>query len=808
MSIFRQLLALAAEGNQEYYPDFVIPGGIDENTLLMLHGDEYADASQYNRPVTNSNTSIVTNDVKFKSAFYSTGKQSSNYYVYSQLPEKLGTTFTVDFWFKPTSYSPTYGCFFSVGTQYTNGIFFQLIDHMDIIDIYICNQQKTAPLKTNVPLNVWKHWALVGTETSCILYLDGKALITWPAKNIDQDQVYLFKSLGLGRSVPGYFEEVRISNVARWTEDFEPPERPYGTPAPLEIPSTYTTMDYLQFDGTQYINTDYALWRNQDWKMEFTLSIDRHYDWNNLWGFDGTEDTTNEAWVYATGKYNIRVGGLSKQDVGYLAANTKYTIVHDNTGSQLSTVINGGTPVTSSRANTNANRDLCFGHRTGGTYFIGKLYEIKFWSGGELVRHLVPAIKDIDGTMGMYDLVGEKFYDNAGAGKFTGGYTDGTSVYTPVAYLESTGTQYIDTGIAPDTIDTQVDIKYAYTGNLNTGFDSVIGSRDGDGNTRFYPSSCDGTSSVRHILGDTVLTSYYDYGEHIAIFNTPDRECTVDNIPLGSLGTSFTPHTIPMYLFGLNCEGTFSYASKSRIYYCKIYKEGNLVCDLVPCINSGDIPGFYDKVSKTFLTNRGTGAFTYGSLEPFPYEELTYIKSTGTQWINLGIAPTTNMEIEMKAAFHNNTESDWDCMMYAGTGDMGSDGYGLRLFGSNAKLQSCFGYYTSETLNPTVAITPGQIYTIRATNNTFTVNGVTTTGSTNPISFSPTTRPMYLFAGNSSGSVWRKISASLYYLRIKQNGILVRDLVPVRDEAGVIGLYDYVSKELFTNQGSGTFIAE
>jgi hypothetical protein len=64
---------------------------------------------------------------------------------------------------------------------------------------------------------------------------------------------------------------------------------------------------------------------------------------------------------------------------------------------------------------------------------------------------------------------------------------------------------------------------------------------------------------------------------------------------------------------------------------------------------------------------------------------------------------------------------------------------------------------------------------------------------------------MYLFAGRSSGSMWRRVRATLYSLRLTVGGVMVRDFIPALNPEGVPGLYDRVSKTFFTNIGSGTF---
>lgn len=48
--------------------------------------------------------------------------------------------------------------------------------------------------------------------------------------------------------------------------------------------------------------------------------------------------------------------------------------------------------------------------------------------------------------------------------------------------------------------------------------------------------------------------------------------------------------------------------------YFKVLSNRNLLCDLVPCYRKSDGEiGMYDLVSKTFLTNAGTGTFTKGA---------------------------------------------------------------------------------------------------------------------------------------------------------------------------------------------------
>lgn len=47
-----------------------------------------------------------------------------------------------------------------------------------------------------------------------------------------------------------------------------------------------------------------------------------------------------------------------------------------------------------------------------------------------------------------------------------------------------------------------------------------------------------------------------------------------------------------------------------RVYWFKIYDNGTLARDFVPCIKDDGEVGLYDLVRKQFYGNAGTGVFT------------------------------------------------------------------------------------------------------------------------------------------------------------------------------------------------------
>lgn len=66
---------------------------------------------------------------------------------------------------------------------------------------------------------------------------------------------------------------------------------------------------------------------------------------------------------------------------------------------------------------------LCYGGRpTERRYHLnGKLYYVRFYNNGNIVEDFVPCYRKSDSVPGLYDIVNQIFYTNAGSGSFTVG---------------------------------------------------------------------------------------------------------------------------------------------------------------------------------------------------------------------------------------------------------------------------------------------------------------------------------------------------------------------------------------------------
>lgn len=195
--------------------------------------------------------------------------------------------------------------------------------------------------------------------------------------------------------------------------------------------------------------------------------------------------------------------------------------------------------------------------------------------------------------------------------------------YQRVEYLESTGTQYINTEYCPG-INTSVDIKFRYTGN-DTYDHNPFGSRKGVSNQDYsiWTNSNTGKGIAMHFprnSGLTTDTSWVYTGDiksnPVRVIVTPQTITVNDIIIYTFTGgrTEYVPEC-PAYAFAANSNDTGFVRddNKYAIYWLKIMEGTTIHRDFIPCYRKSDNePGMYDTVTNTFFTNQGTGSFTCG----------------------------------------------------------------------------------------------------------------------------------------------------------------------------------------------------
>lgn len=181
--------------------------------------------------------------------------------------------------------------------------------------------------------------------------------------------------------------------------------------------------------------------------------------------------------------------------------------------------------------------------------------------------------------------------------------------YTKLAYIQSSGKQYINTGVAP-TNDTVVKIHNFSTENRAAEpWEVFIGSQTSD-------NSAD-TWQLRRYMYD--FTFRYQIGAtdpsvQAAMQNGSEIILGTNSLSINGTEHSFTPASIssklPLYLFACNQNGTPFRKSTCSLGRVEIWKGGVLVRDMCACLSETDGVGLYDMVEGKFYANAGSGTFT------------------------------------------------------------------------------------------------------------------------------------------------------------------------------------------------------
>lgn len=192
----------------------------------------------------------------------------------------------------------------------------------------------------------------------------------------------------VGCNVPGY-KRVKIERAV--------------TPS-SRLPEGYTELEYIQSSGTQYMDSGLALNKSDS----YTYSILAQFSNDAYGGANG----------YMQFMSGIASGAKATIKVVYDGeTHVERVYVDDTQKSQ--------TDWTSAYNGINVKIGILkMGDQNNGWFSgtpqIGKIFALTILNGGNLIRDFVPCI-DPTGAVGLYDLIGQKFYGNAGTGVFLAG---------------------------------------------------------------------------------------------------------------------------------------------------------------------------------------------------------------------------------------------------------------------------------------------------------------------------------------------------------------------------------------------------
>ena len=208
------------------------------------------------------------------------------------------------------------------------------------------------------------------------------------------------------------------------------------------------------------------------------------------------------------------------------------------------------------------------------------------------------------------------------------------SGYKRLEYIQTNGSQYINTGYIP-TKNTKIEMEfYNSAKSLNAVFGARTSANVNDFNLFASLYNLNefvfDTSGVRKIISQKALRNQ-------------KISAQVDKITINDITTSTGVANLnceyPLYLFSVNTAGSFhTNCALCKLYYFKIYENNVLQKDMIPAIRLEDNKaGLYDLISGVFYVDENGGNF----IAPNPIETYTL-----PYYINLSVDKTNSLSID------------------------------------------------------------------------------------------------------------------------------------------------------------------
>lgn len=429
-----------------------------------------------------------------------------------------------------------------------------------------------------------------------------------------------------------------------WEEPVDPgqPDEPPADPGAWK--KLYQPVQYIRSAGSQFVNTGI--------QMQDKLTLDIDYEWTAgflnyavLFGSFAAEGdkeyrcylgyvTTAGIWRAVTETSTSSAGTVTA--LGEALPDTRYHLVQTVNGKVVKFTVNGGT--TCSKTCTAAQKahpyDMyLFAHRTSGEKAGGsssmKLYSAKIWTNSVeeatrvLARDYRPCREKATGLYGVYDVVTGTFHPSDGPEGFFGPLD--VKGFSEVDYIESTGKQFVDTGINQQDQLT-VDLAYMWTESTSE-ITAMFGSYN-SGGEKTYRNYIAYINKSKTWRGAIEANDLQNTGTAAAVMKTKYRFIgTIDgatlkqqlNASTGSytFANPQTTHEFSNYLFGLHYNDDFTSPSKARLYQARIYTNSVVVGERVlardyrPAYKRATKEyGLYDCVSGEFFPSGSTTPFT------------------------------------------------------------------------------------------------------------------------------------------------------------------------------------------------------
>jgi len=527
----------------------------------------------------------------------------------------------------------------------------------------------------------------------------------------------------------------------------------YGMCEQGRLPEGYTELEYLQSDASAYINTHFNCTSNSGLKIKYryiangSAAISGIYtsttprtDALFISSISGATSGTNET-IFATTNGYVSAGYVSYSlslnadyvtEVNYL--NSGETYINDIFNRQCGTETpNNGDILLFARKN--ANNDNI-------TASNSRIYYAIFTENQTVSKYFIPAKRNSDGVLGMYDVINNVFETNVGTGSFTAGAEIVPTPDNPMPIHCNNGELKVKDSELPVGYKRVKDLiydgnSYFITNYKLKGSDTLrfkFNAIQSGVNVMGCYNGVDANNNFSYYLNTGSQGSYARYGSEL--YRPKAQSLNTDyNVVFSPTGITGLDNNISWQAQTFTSSAYFyigwlDNASSSPIVGAI---KGNVEIDntakFIPCERLSDNAlGYYDTYSNTFFENQGMGTL---STSGYDYTYTPEIYTDGT----VETVKITGKNIFNQSLFTTNVGTILTYVTYNvpnGTYTMSTSNFPV---GANGTTNVFFiaGEVTNGASSATNGIYEGRSITITVTNGKYTVcyRSTTTLANTN-----------------------------------------------------------------------------
>ena len=180
------------------------------------------------------------------------------------------------------------------------------------------------------------------------------------------------------------------------------------------------------------------------------------------------------------------------------------------------------------------------------------------------------------------------------------------SGFTEVEWIQSSGTQYIDSGFKPNqNTKIEADVKITNTSC------HVFGARNSYLNKAFALFWLSNSDLAVQVANQTFNGGTFDTSARHTVTMTA-TELRIDGTATATYSASDFQCEQNAWLMSCYSSSASEYA-QGQLFSAKIYDGDSLIREFIPCKNPSGTAGLYDLVGGEFYGNFGTGSFTAGA---------------------------------------------------------------------------------------------------------------------------------------------------------------------------------------------------